>query len=68
MSKKIQSSENFIENMKQSLVDLWEEREVNKQSENDKTLEEQTYGNRLSRDDQDKIDEFNNSTDPFEID
>ena len=60
-AKKIRSSENFIENVKQSLVDRWEEKQL-VPSDN---LEEQLYGGpRLNPDDQEKIKEFNDSTEP----
>ncbi|MED5430635.1 MAG: exonuclease domain-containing protein [Pseudomonadota bacterium] len=66
IAKKIKSSENFIENVKQSLVDQWEEFETSRKSTDTLPLEEQIYGSMpLSRDDQDKINEFNNSADPF---
>tara|TARA_B100000686_G_scaffold196013_1_gene202909 strand:- start:954 stop:2384 length:1431 start_codon:yes stop_codon:yes gene_type:complete len=67
IAKKIQSSENFIENVKQSLVDQWEEFETSKKLTDSLPLEEQIYGSMpLSRDDQEKINVFNDSTDPFE--
>ena len=66
IAEKIRSSENFIENVKQSLVDQWEEFEMSRQQTEILPLEEQIYGSMpLSRDDKEIINEFNNSTDPF---
>ena len=62
-AKKVSSAENFIENINQSLVDRWEENETSKVSSDN--LEEQLYGGpRLNPDDQEKIKEFNDSTEP----
>ena len=62
-AKKISSAENFIENINQSLVDRWEENETSKVPSDN--LEEQLYGGpRLNPDDQEKIKEFNDSTEP----